>query len=558
LSTLTAPFGKLRTADRAQTGIADLLAVSVIVVISAALVSLFLVEARRLIGGFGVPLDDAWIHYRIAENLANGLGFSYNVGQPTSASTSPAWTALLAVAYRFTGQFLLPSILLGAFFYLASNLAVYRIALVIKPNRWVALAAAVFTAVAGRWVWAAASGMETTLFTALVLWGILLLYAPRASRSGIAQWSGAALLCLASLVRPEAYLLLALAIGFALITTVMETHPRSVPALITGFIGRSGLILVIALVAAIALRLGYTLGTSGSLLGNTFLAQSLPQGNSPYTGPRLIPDFYYLRSVVQSLRSDMFLVGLLIPVGIIQTIRLLRTRESARPLGIMLVLWFVALPLFNSVISPNLRHHERYIMPLIPLAAMFGVFGIDLIVEFLAGAGQRIRIAPLRLAIPATAVFLLLATICLGDALFDTRRWAAQYAGDARNIQAINVQLGEWLRDNTPPDAYIAMNDIGATTFISKRRILDTVGIAEPELLPVLVRQGRAGVLGYLEMKRPDYLVIWPEWYPELAARSDLFTPVHSVTVDSPSGTIRSSMLGGNEMVVYRTNWPQP
>jgi hypothetical protein len=102
------------------------------------------------------------------------------------------------------------------------------------------------------------------------------------------------------------------------------------------------------------------------------------------------------------------------------------------------------------------------------------------------------------------------------------------------------------------------MNDIGAIAFISQRRILDTVGIAEPGILPVLKERGRQGVQGYLEQKRPDYLVIWPEWYPELVARTDLLTPIASASMDSPLTTIRRTMLGGRQMVVYKATWPDP
>jgi hypothetical protein len=116
--------------------------------------------------------------------------------------------------------------------------------------------------------------------------------------------------------------------------------------------------------------------------------------------------------------------------------------------------------------------------------------------------------------------------------------------------------MGELVREKTPRDAYVALNDIGAITVISDRRILDTVGIAEPGILPVLAKQGRQGVLQYLQEKRPGYLVVWPEWYPELVARTDIFTPIGSVRVDDPVTATRSPMLGGREMVLYRATWP--
>jgi hypothetical protein len=211
---------------------------------------------------------------------------------------------------------------------------------------------------------------------------------------------------------------------------------------------------------------------------------------------------------------------------------------------------------FNAFLAPNLRHHERYLMPLIPLAVLFGALGLHFVIQQTVGPAWRMRLRGRRLTLSAGAAFVVLATIALADEVFDARRWATQYAGDVRSIQAVNVTLGEWVRDNTPSDAYVAMNDIGAIAYISQRRVLDTVGIAEPGILPVLIRSGRQGVFDYLQQKRPDYLVIWPEWYPELAARTDIFTPIASASMDDPLVATRPTMLGGRRMVVYRASWP--
>jgi len=558
MSALTTYVGKLSWTDRAESVWRDVLALGLVGLLSVSVVALFLGEQHRLVGSLGMPLDDAWIHFRIAENLANGLGFSYNPGIPTSASTSPAWTALLAVVYRVTGQFIVPVMALGVCFALASDIAVYFIAMALRPDRRIALAAAVLAAVTGRWVWASLSGMETTLFTALTLWGILLLFLPDGRGRRGHTIAGAALISLAGLVRPEGFLLLAIALGMSLAPILRQARVAPRAELASGLLRSEALVLLIALVAAVALRMAYTLMTSGGLLGNTFTAQSLPQGSSGYTGPRLLPDLWYLRSAVESLRTDNFLLGLLIPLGMLSCLRSALCNPGVRSLVSACLLWFVALPLFYSVISPNLRHHERYLMPLIPLAVLFGILGIQFIVEQVLGDRLQFRIPSLKVSISAATLFIVIATLALGDSLFDTRRWAIQYGGDTRNIEAVNVRMGEWLRDNTPENAYLAVNDIGAIAFISDRRILDTVGIAEPEILPVLAKQGRQGVLTYLQARRPDYLVIWPEWYPELAARTDLFTPVYSVRMDEPVTAVRASMLGGREMVVYQAHWPQP
>lgn len=554
--TVLRPDARPLERQRSVTWTRDFVGLGAVGALSTILVAFFLLQAQRLVGTVGMPLDDAWIHYRIAEHLAMGDGFSYNPGVPTSASTSPLWTVLLAIAYRATGQFIAPSIAIGVIFYIAANFAVYFLALALKPDRRIAVVAALLTAVAGRWVWSSLSGMETTLFTALALWGILLLV--EHDRSGRRSWAigGAALLILAAQARPEGFLLLGLAMGEALLGVARDTSDLPLGARVRRLLKSRFTILALALLIGIGLRLAYTLSTGGGALGNTFSAQSLPQGGSGYTGPRWLPDIWYWRSAIQSLRTDAYLVGLLIPLGMLLVGRLGWQRRAAQAPAVLCLVWFVALPLFNAFVAPNLRHHERYLMPLIPIAMLFGAFGIGLILEQLGADRWHLRARGGLGAMAATGLFLVLVGACLGDALLDTRRWSTQYAGDVRNIERINVAMGEMVRDMTPPDAYVALNDIGAITVISDRRILDTVGIAEPAILPRLARQGRQGVFEYLQEKRPGYLVVWPEWYPELVARTDIFTPIGSVKVDDPITATRAPMLGGREMVLYRATWP--
>ena len=81
--------------------------------------------------------------------------------------------------------------------------------------------------------------------------------------------------------------------------------------------------------------------------------------------------------------------------------------------------------------------------------------------------------------------------------------------------------------------------------------MLDTVGLVTPQVQSYL-RAGEAadeGVLRFLRQARPDYLVILPNWYPELASRDDLFEPVHEFVLD------RVTIAAGPRLVVYRTVW---
>src|SRR5512136_1664659 len=87
-----------------------------------ALLALGVVLARQwqATGGLStVPLDDAYIHYRFAENLATGHGFAFNPDEPTPGSTSPLWVLLLAAGEIVGLGAILASKLLGALSFVA-------------------------------------------------------------------------------------------------------------------------------------------------------------------------------------------------------------------------------------------------------------------------------------------------------------------------------------------------------------------------------------------------------------------------------------------------------
>jgi len=132
----------------------------------------FALTAYRFTGGQGgVPLDDAWIHFQFARNLARGDGLSFNPGHPTSGSTAPLWTLLLAAVY-FTGGAVNGPVagqLLSGACFLAVLAATYALGKQLTGSRWAAWLAGAVVATNGRLVWGGLSALETCLFATLSL-----------------------------------------------------------------------------------------------------------------------------------------------------------------------------------------------------------------------------------------------------------------------------------------------------------------------------------------------------------------------------------------------------
>jgi uncharacterized membrane protein YhaH (DUF805 family) len=184
-------------------------------------------QQNGIIGG--VPLDDAWIHFQFARNLARGDGLSFNPGQPTSGSTAPLWTLLLAGVYVIGGKFPLAGQVLGAICYLALLVTTYTLAKRLTGRRWAAWLSGMVVAVNGRMVWAGLSALEICLFATLSLLAVGAHSSDRAQHRY--RLRTAVLFGLAALTRPEGYLLFALAMADCTWSILRITHHRHHPPL---------------------------------------------------------------------------------------------------------------------------------------------------------------------------------------------------------------------------------------------------------------------------------------------------------------------------------------
>ena len=217
-------------------------------------------------GEGGVPLDDAWIHFQFARNLARGDGLSFNPGQPTSGSTAPLWTVLLAATYAAGGRFPAAGQALSAVCYLTSLAATYRLAKHLTGKSGAAWIAGMVVATNGRMVWAGLSALETCLFATLSLLAIRAHLADQAKRRW--TWRTPMLFGLATLSRPEGYLLF----GFALADIGLRALKSSDPWRVRW---RRLPVLPTMLFAAMVLPyLLFSLHTSGHLLPNTYHAKA--------------------------------------------------------------------------------------------------------------------------------------------------------------------------------------------------------------------------------------------------------------------------------------------
>jgi hypothetical protein len=114
-----------------------------------------------------------------------------------------------------------------------------------------------------------------------------------------------------------------------------------------------------------------------------------------------------------------------------------------------------------------------------------------------------------------------------------------------QNINTMQVHLGRWIDRELPRDARLAVNDIGAIAYFSRREIIDLMGLVTPAVLPYR-REGERGVLRFVLERCPTHLVIFPTWFPTIAAMDTLLEERYRVTL------LHNEVSGGPTMVVYR------
>jgi arabinofuranosyltransferase len=521
--------------------------IATLLLVGSLLLAVFALNAYRFTGGRGgVPLDDAWIHFQFARNLARGFGLSFNPGQPTSGSTAPLWTIGLAAVYRFGGRFPIAGQLLSGVCYLATAVATYWLTAWLTGKRWAGWLAGAVVVANGRMVWAGLSALETCLFATLSLAAIGAHLGDRVAPRY--RLRTAALFGLAALSRPEGYLLFGLAMADLLLQSPKSKsqianrkfqspnqgsrithHALRITHYVLRFTHHASRILLPVLIftAIVSPYLVFSLRTSGHLLPNTYHAKAVVD---------FVPDRDFLSIAARYLILDN---PLLLPFYVLGIGALLRRAP-------LLSSWSAGLPVVYAFLHAALYQHGRYLIPLIPSNAVISLAGLLEARRLAQRRGWRWR----GLFTPGRAGAVLIGLLVVAGTGWRLPEMMNAYAWNVDNINRMHVSLGEWAKAHTPPDAVLALNDIGAIAYVSERTVVDLAGLVTPEVVPLLNAPDRDERLVELMAERGvGYVVIFPDWFPDLAARSDVLEPVHQVTLE------RRTVTGGETMVVYEAHW---
>ena len=459
----------------------------------------------------GYITDDTFIHLRYVENLLERGEFSFNPGEHTYGATSPLWIFGLALLVKLglapmTAAWVFGAIC-GLVLILAADVIIER--LTFAPSWKFALMLLVVSDVWFlRWAF---SGMETPLATVLL---VVLLIPLVSDRTKGPMWHrylvwgvGAGL---AGLVRPEFLLMAPLALPWLLWFEYFRAggmggssgryKARPHAPFVAGI---SGWLLVILP------WLIYAWLSFGRIFPETASAKSVGFSLNP-----VVWYPYLYRAIGMLAVSQGFLWG-----GLILLILLILRRhkylehyqvnsqdqdedqdEQEEGTSTGTGLWSVWGPvamigiaatwvavLLGGLATRQVWVISRYVSPLAPVMLL----AMSVVTEWLM-QGMAVTVA-IRKTGRNIILAALIATLSLNWWIF-----TSEVLPHARKfpvgVRECYLEMGGWLRDNTPEDAVVAALDIGALGFSSDRRILDLMGLVSPEILEM----GRE--MGFQEM----------------------------------------------------------
>ncbi|NDJ62883.1 MAG: hypothetical protein GYB67_17310, partial [Chloroflexi bacterium] len=452
-------------------------------------VSLVIYSAAGLSAGAGaplMPLDDVYIHFQYAHQIAAGQPYVYNPGlPPTSGATSFLYPYLLALGDWLGWRGLALSwwaLGIGALALAGSAWLTYRSAQRAAPE-WLAVLAAVIFALTGPITWHYFSGMETGLVALFVLLMLERFLADDARGAAI----GAALL---ALIRPEGG-----ALALLTIAALALRHWRAPK-------GQRAPYLWLSLpLAALAIQPLINLIATGSAVASGSAAKSIfgmiPQdwmiiiARVAANFARMWAEF----ATGYSPREGGYLpLGLIIAaIGLIPYV----IRQRRLLVGLLVAAWLVAGTGAIATLDTAFWHFKRYQLPLMALFVPLGAWGM----AWLLAQATRIRL-PQRVIGPVVGAALLIVTLAGGA------QFLSHYALNVGYVAAQPLLMAEWLRANTPAAATVAVHDVGMMRYHGGRTTLDIVGLTTPGAAESW-RHGPGAVAELIERARPAYIAAY-------------------------------------------------
>lgn len=440
------------------------------------------------------PLDDAFIYFQYAKNLARGGFFEYVRGEGYSSGATSFLYALILTPFAFvlrgSSLIIVVSYLIGGICLFLSAYFIYKILKKLNVENLFSIFGGFFFASNGNILWGYFSGMEIPLFSTLII--ITLYYVLTDSIKEQVFF-----LCLLSIVRPEGFFLVVFLLIIKFINLFLIEKQTKKDNLF---------IFILPLIPGILYFIINKIYT-GDFMPNTMRAKSdfalyypvwteiLSNGLQKY--------FSFLFNIYNGEHEHWFFhySFLIFIFGIAAGIGNEIISKKLSFFSVSFVWFFLGTmsTVFSSFFSV---HNYRYAMPFMVIFVIIFIYGLYNIVSRL---NFNLKFAKITFCF--SVIFLLLIFN-----FFSILANLINFGRNCRDIYGQSISAGKWIKKNLPKNAKVAINDIGAITFYSDAKIYDLVGLATNGQAKVF-RNGIAGVYEKMEKVKPDYFMVHLGWF---------------------------------------------
>lgn len=397
-------------------------------------------------------MDDAYISYRYAQNLADGHGLVFNIGERVEGYTNLLWTLMAAAGIKLGLPAPLAGHWLGVFSGALLLLATYLYARLLLPVRacWLAALAPMVLLASNSFACWTASGLESPLFAGFVI--LALCAYGRGAMGYTLLWT-----VLASLTRPEGVLLAGLLLGWNWLWRLWTERPSQVRSLLLVSLPALGFAAFLALLTAF--RLYYY----GDYLPNTFYAK--------VGGVPLSRGFGYLYNFAVDGP------GLLLIPAVVALIKFPAYRIS--------FVYLLLTAAYTVIVGGDVFRLGRFLLPVLPVLIVGASLGAYWVFN-----KQKVLGLLLGLTLPASALFALYsqwpfnmdfgAQPLPGEAFPASAKRLSARKHDFFLNEAVAQRQVQALEQLTPPVSSVAAIGIGEVGYFGKKLvILDLVGLTD-------------------------------------------------------------------------------
>jgi len=470
---------------------------------------------------FALTEDDCYITLRYGANVAAGYGAVYNIGDRVEGFTSLLHMLVDALICRIFGPSdpLFAVKIASVLFGFLTLLATYRLARAARLTHTGAVVAQTVLASSFSFAASSVNGLETTLYTFLLVLALTTLLREVAPASPTERFASGFLMFVATLARPDAMILFVFLLAARLIGARI-----GLPSMGRGVV-KWALAYLVPFAVFIMARVAYF----GQPFPNTYYAKASPLLPSIKLGLSYLLGKFPLyrwfdmnKGIVSAYHNagPLQVITFVIYIGLfwLLTVTGLRQLRNHRTPFVLLAAVLMGQLAFILRSGGDWMASWRFVVAVFPIIAIAQTANLRCLVEGNTESTPRLtqRACAVFVAALMSIGFFLrhpswgsIGFSTHGYAMLRTSRWGPLW-----------LQLGDYINKQTPHGCVVATSEVGYPGYANRdKTIVDMVGLVDKTVAHLNVPHDFGGVLpyrwfvpgdpiyNYLKRRRPDYIV---------------------------------------------------